>query len=201
MILKKIYQELKAQNKTLIDTSVHTDDYLEGYGSDIDLMFLGIKFATLECVTEDLTELATLVNVAFKNYGYKWDKLYETTQLDYNPIWNYDGTTTTTESRGARSETDTTGQGHGVTENKTAPHDSSVPRNVTKSENTVDARTDGHTEAAYTDTITEVRGGNQGTTTTQQMIREEREISDFNLFDVIMCDIIDLITFPYFGEE
>lgn len=200
MILKDLYKNLKKNNRTLIDTSVFDKDYLTGYGSELDLYYLSSKFGTLEVISDDPEEINDYVIAAIKINDYKWQKLYDTLELEYNPIWNYDGTTTTTEVRGARSEEDVIGEGHGNTIEKTAPFDSSNVRNVNEVDNMVDSRTDSHSAESYTDTITETRGGNQGTTTTQQMIKEEREISDFKLWDVIYADIIDMITFPYFGE-
>lgn len=163
-------------------------------------MYLKFKYGSLLTVSDDLDEILSLVDVAFKIYNTKWSKLYETTQLEYNPIWNYDGSTTTIEERGQRHRTDTVGGSRAVSDERTAPFESSSVRNVNQTETNVDEHEDEHIEDAYTDTITETRGGNQGTTTTQQMIKEEREIADFNIFNVIMTDIIDVITDPIFGE-
>lgn len=163
-------------------------------------MYLNFRYGTLETLSDDPEELIALVDVAFKIYSHKWNKLYDTTQLEYNPIWNYDGSTETTEVRGARHEVDTVGGSRVVSDDRTAPFDSGTVRAVGQNETNIDEHEDEHTKDTYTDVITEVRGGNQGTTTTQQMIKEEREISDFNMFDIIMFDIINMITYPYFGE-
>ena len=81
-------------------------------------------------------------------------------------------------------------------------------RDVSKNETTGDAHTDRYTSQTYTDrdtantytdTITEVKGGNQGTTTTQQMIREERDIANMDYINTVYKDIIDTITYPYYS--
>ena len=38
----------------------------------------------------------------FKKYRYKWDELKKTTEYSYNPLWNVDGTETTTTIHGER---------------------------------------------------------------------------------------------------
>jgi len=50
------------------------------------------------------------------------------------------------------------------------------------------ARTDSHTAQSYTDTDTRVESGNIGITTTQQMIREEREVARFSIYEHIADD-------------
>ena len=113
----------------------------------------------------------------------------------------------------------TYGQLDDSTENKTTPYDSVNYRNLSKQERQVlehtddyqtdehedtlkkGAHKDSHDEDAYKDTITTTRTGNIGVTSSQKLLTEEREVADFNFLDILMCDIIDMITDPYFEED
>lgn len=201
MNLKQAYQMMIQTQTLLINTATHTEEYLNGYDATVDWLYMVKKYGTLKADFDNVEDLNMLVDVAFKLNNYKWSKLYATTQLEYNPIWNVDGTTTTTEIRGGRHETNSYGQDHATTGNAIAPFDSSTPRPTDTSDTTRDAREDEYTADTYTDTTTETRGGNIGVTSTQKLIGEEREVSDFSMLDVIMTDIINMITLPYFEED
>ena len=105
-----------------------------------------------------------------------WNKLYATTVLDYNPIWNKDGVIQETEERDLAStaESEITGQ--------VSAYNSSAFQNAEK--NISDA------SGTDTGTITRTRTeqGNIGITTTQQMIKEERDVSTFDIYGYIVRD-------------
>lgn len=119
-----------------------------------------------------------------------WTKLYESTQFEYNPIWNKDGTVTETrkldktdtETRNLASSANTTTTG------KVAGYNSNTLQ--TQDQATADGRgTDTGTVTDVTDhdeTVTRRETGNIGVTTTQQMIREEREINQFDIYKYIV---------------
>ena len=111
--------------------------------------------------------------------GYRiivWDALYKTTQFDYNPIWNKDGIITETENR----DTESSASGEGkqavkaFNESNWADH----------------TRTNSDASSTGKEAITRERReqGNIGVTTTQQMIREERDIREFNTIEYIVDD-------------
>jgi len=127
-----------------------------------------------------------------------------------------------------REDTDTYGETTGNTvygqlddnvTNKTTPYDSAEFRNLSKQERQVlehqddyttdqhedthkkGAHTDEHDEDAYKDTITTTRTGNIGVTSSQELLEKERSVSDFKFLDILMTDIIDMITEPYFEED
>lgn len=105
-----------------------------------------------------------------------WQHLFDTTQYEYNPIWNKDGTYTETETR----DLHTTAEANAL--NKVTGYNSDSLKDAEKTES------DG--TGSDTGTITRVREehGNIGVTTTQQMIKEEREIADFSLYQLIIDD-------------
>ena len=87
-----------------------------------------------------------------------WEKLYNTENLEYNPIWNVDGTVKEV------LDGDFIGSTKGYNE-----------------QNWLD-NSRGRTD----NTITTTRTGNIGVTTTQKMINEEREVSNFSTIKFIV---------------
>lgn len=147
---------------------------------------------------------------------YKWEKLLATENFEYNPIWNKDGTVKETETRfgtgtaqsqeesstsGSDSQT-VTGTRDSTDELKVSAFDSSTYNN--REQRTVDedtstqASSEGSANSSRTGTSVSqneegrtyerTERGNIGVVTTQSMIREEREISDFSIYDVIVQD-------------
>lgn len=192
---------------TPITTLIPTNDapeYLIDYTQNAqynDLYYLGIKYATLETVTDDLEEFLEYAGVACNMFAYKWEKLFETTQLDYDPIANVDAKITETRHIDARHNTDTIGGADVTTTNGAAPMDTDVYHNQTKSQTQSLEHVDEHDEDAYKDVITTDRHGNIGVTSTQELIDQERKVADMNMLDIIMADVINFVTYPYFGGE
>jgi len=122
-----------------------------------------------------------------------WVKLYNTENLEYNPIWNVDGTTeeigTREHDRTNNIERASSTTGSGSTTESTAGYNSGDWANHTKEEtSTTGSGSEDVSEGESLDESTHVttrRTGNIGVTTTQQMIREEREIAGFNTIDYI----------------
>lgn len=178
--------------------------------------------AELEVIYPD----PTVMNMAMKTWSRamqpNWNKLYNTTVLDYNPIWNKDGTVTETEKIGrnnsykdqrdssqtAQNTTNNTAQQstkdtgtqkdyvfgfndnsaaqseqHETTNNESVNGNSTITDNGNSSAN----ETLNHTGADDENReYTRKEQGNIGITTTQQMIREERDVDTFNLVEYII---------------
>lgn len=120
----------------------------------------------------------------------KWNKLYETMIVEYNPIWNVDANITDTENitgdvkRAIDRDTDASGNNTKSVKgfNETAWAEAEK-NDVTNNENElINETVDNTTERTYT----QRRTGNIGVTTTQQMLEAERQIADFNLIDIIV---------------
>ena len=147
---------------------------------------------------------------------YKWAKLLATENLEYNPIWNKDGTVKETETKfgtgtaqsqeesstsGSDSQT-VTGTRDSTDELKVSAFDSPTYNN--REQRTLDedtstkASSEGSANSSRTGTSVSqneegrtyerTEQGNIGVTTTQQMIKEEREVSDFSIYDIIVQD-------------
>ena len=134
-----------------------------------------------------------------------WEKLWNTENLEYNPIWNVDGTVTEFETfeRDKTNDIDrTTSTGEMTSDdvdqtttdsvtgyNSTAwqDHTKSVidsDRDISRSVSGSDNVDESESEDSERSLVTK-RTGNIGVTTTQQMIREEREVAQFNTIDYI----------------
>lgn len=200
-----------------------------------DLMTIPEALDKETLITNLLAETAELEvlypnPVVFKNlvgvWSYKqidiWNRLYATTQYEYNPIENYNryetgsenGTGSTTHSgidthadQVSHTGTDTVEgerkSGHwiaGFDSTASGDNDGLVKQTRDEEEGTTET-TYGKVESgsgniAYGHTIeTENDGehelhahGNIGVTTTQKLIREQRDIELFNLYDIIIED-------------
>lgn len=134
-----------------------------------------------------------------------WEKLWATENLEYNPIWNVDGTVTEfetierdktndidrTTSSGEMTSDDVeqtttdsvTGYNSAAWQDHTksaVDSDRDISRSVTGSDNVDESESEDSERSLVTK-----RTGNIGVTTTQQMIREEREVAQFNTIDYI----------------
>lgn len=127
-----------------------------------------------------------------------WEHLYETTQYEYNPIWNKDGHFLETETRDLEAVTDGTqtrnlaGTNDMTISSNTAaynsgtlqPEDQSITDQDTTDTGTLDV--DQTVTDAGTITRERTEQGNIGLTSTQQLITEERSIADFSLYKIII---------------
>lgn len=199
--------------------------------------------AELEVLYPNPVVMKSLITVWSRKQLPVWEKLYATTQFDYNPIENYDrketGTTTgtaTTERAGTADDIDTTTRSGSDTVH-TDWQDESGGSDTVEAEKlhsvaafdtpTVGAMvqnykdeddgttTYGKTNEGSSDVVTTYGGkdtttserrnnetvqqsndgghtlrahGNIGVTTTQEMIRQEREVDEFNIYDYIIRD-------------
>lgn len=142
-----------------------------------------------------------------------WNKLFATENFDYNPIWNVDGTVTETEtidrdrtndinrssSSGETARDVTSDDTDQTTTDSVTGYNSTSWQDHTKSviNSDRDITTDSTRNISGTDNVDEAenedvernletrRTGNIGVTTTQQMIREERDVVLFNTIEFI----------------
>lgn len=192
-------------------------DIFDGFklpkGVSIDILEpeLLSQLAELELLYSDADVMKTLISAWSSRRLYAWTKLYDTTKFEYNPIWNKDGVVTETETRDLTGDDLETRnlQNKGATKNVASSTEhvdvygfnsgNKSPSEETKinSENTENA------EEANTGTVKNDRAesetikrsrleqGNIGVTTTQRMIKEEREIADFDIYQYIIDDFKD----------
>ncbi len=168
-----------------------------------------IECAELEILIPDPDLLKESINYWSLAQLPIWQKLYNSTQFVYNPIWNKDGTYTETRNL-ATSDTETRNlaksnlqtRNLGSSANTTATRkvsafNSSAFENADQETMNGSGTDTGTVNDTGSDTGTVTRGGtdtgtvtrretgNIGVTTTQQMIKEEREVVQFNIYRYI----------------
>lgn len=183
----------------------------EGVSIDILEPELLSQLAELELLYSDADVMKTLISSWSARRLYAWTKLYDTTKFEYNPIWNKDGVVTETETRDMTGDDLETRnlQNKGATKNVALSTEhvdvygfnsgNKSPSEETKinsqnTENAEEANTGTvKNDRAESETIKRSRleQGNIGVTTTQRMIKEEREIADFDIYQYIIDDFKD----------
>lgn len=203
--------------QVVVNTYSYLSDYLHHY-IELDNFFrkinsdLLLSTNNLKDDNEIITYCYGLITSNFIINNYKYDKLYNTMLVEYNPIENYDrkeinttthGTVSTTMQYGDRNNISTTDAKTDVSTEKISTFDSdvlnpnsenSVNYGINKITNIDSSHSDTSTTNGYTDKIESSIHGNIGVTTTQQMLTSERQIALFSFYAIIFNDIADIIT-------
>lgn len=116
-----------------------------------------------------------------------WTKLQATLNFTYNPIENYNRTDTETTGRAVHS-TDVTSGGDTVNEYTAGFNSADAQANVPARRNTSTLGSTTTTDGTDNASRSLISTGNIGVTTTQEMIKQEREIDEFSLIDHIIID-------------
>lgn len=163
------------------------------------------ELADMELLYPNPEVMKDLIGVWSAGSQYEWSKLYETMQLTYNPIDNYDRTETRTlTSQGTGTGADggsdslSTSKSHQGSEQNTGKvtaFNSGTLADKNQNSGTSSATDTETASTTYgktkqesfnkTDTETIRARGNIGVTTTMQMLKEQRDIVKFNLYDII----------------
>ena len=154
---------------------------------DKDLLIGNIlmELGELSLIYSDPATLKTMIRIWSAIHKREWLDLWKTLLYSYNPIWNKDGSYTDVKSGSTSLDSSTsTAYGrtleHGVTGYDTNAY-SPDTKDTAGGTDTVTTDADG----TSSETLTHTEQGNIGVTTTQQMIREQREIVQFNLYQYI----------------
>lgn len=124
----------------------------DGMDRDVVINEILMQCAELELVYPSFNLMKLAINNWCKVESKIWDKLYNTENLDYNPIWNVDGKIIERGTAGSVGST----KGYNET-------------------NWLD-----NSKMNANDERETIRTGNIGVTTTQKMIQEEREVSEYS---------------------
>lgn len=155
------------------------------------ISYLCMELAELELLYPSAAVLGAMITVWSRTHRPEWVQLYNTMLYKYNPIWNKDGFYKETHNLTITDD-------YSVTNMKTA-HTGDVKQNVTgydsntyspdtqTQQDTADT-TNGTTKNTHSDrgTLTKEESGNIGVTMTQEMIRQQRDVVQFNLYDYIV---------------
>lgn len=193
-----------------------------------------MESAEMEIIYPEADFLESAIGVWSKKMLHVWKELYDTTQYEYNPIWNKDGTIEETVTRDLAATEDVTtnvdrtdnledkntrnfedketkdldgnvkNSVYGFNSSSAAPSDDSFYEdngsdtinhtgtdtfNHTGTQD-VDTTVDRDTTDTGTITTSRTEQGNIGVTSTQALIKEQREVVELNMYDVIIKDFI-----------
>ncbi len=224
-----IYKEKKSINLPLFDTSSiiyptiegNTSNFLTDYGlysDEFDLyavrLFGSRYFDAI--LSEDESEILSEWNDTTRSiiaiHLEEWARLYYALSLNYNPIWNVDGTTVfeygekvRTDDYAERTRTDTIGETSGTNTEYATAYDSGTEKETGKTTIEEDERTNTSKDSAHLDTFTdeehtdtETRSGNIGVTMTQQLLEAEWKLRRHSFFAEIIKQIMDECGTHYF---
>lgn len=173
-----------------------------------------IDSESLELTETDRVALARIIWMKFKE---PWTHLWETNVAAYNPIHNYDMTDMRTLVRGdteasdsINSSVDSTDHGrtndtedyvYGMNSDQDGPgrKDTRTYSEEGGETSSVSSSVDEGNRKKDTEEVeTTLRSGNIGVTTTQQMLKSEREIWLWNFFDQVYKDIDTVLSLPIY---
>ena len=177
-------------------------------GIDKDLLVSNIllECAELEVLLPEPTIMKQAITFWSNAMASVWDKMQASTEFVYNPIWNKDGVITesrditTTRNLGHSSDyTDTHNLTHDRDYDSTqsrAAYNASAFQNTEKVVDNDTLKDTGTLRTAGSDsdtgtirdagTISRTEQGNIGITSTQQLIKEEREVSEFSMYNYLV---------------
>ena len=182
-------------NKKVFDNLIMPGDL----SKDRFINLLFADAAELECVYTDPDLMEQLIEEWSISQQYEWTKIYNVTQLEYDPIQNYNRTETET--------IDDTGSGHTASSSKGKRTDNGEQKqNVTgfntdtyspNKQDVTDLESNSESEGEADATSESNRDrkmhayGNIGVTTSQTMIQQEIEVSKLNLYNLMVQGFIN----------
>lgn len=150
------------------------------------LTFFGEKAFDMQFQHMSNSDISAAVTAYIDSIVYELDGLYASTELEYNPIENYNMTEHGTDETHSSSSGDTT--------EYTTSYDSDTENKTGKS-------TAGGSSSNFL-THDFSRSGNIGVTTTQQMLQSQRDVVKFDFIGYVCDKIIENFTMTeYFPEK
>ena len=187
---------------TADDTIFDTLKLPTGVDKDILVNNLLAECAELEVLYPNPNFMKNMLGVWSAKELVTWESLSKTFDLEYNPIWNVDGTETTIEERDLINSRDLLEEGRNTSKldgsktNKVSGFNDAGENVLVESEQDIDDTTtvDDNkvsNKGSVTDkgkiTTTHTRGGNIGVTMTQQLLNAELEVRPkLNIYNYII---------------
>ena len=152
-----------------------------------------LQCAELEVIYPSPSMMKFAIGVWSASNQRSWDKLYKSMYLEYNPMWNVDANETETETNerdisrlhtGSNNETvnlTNTESVQGFNSNEW----SDSKKNVNSGTDNVAISNNETVDDDNERVLTKRRTGNIGVTASQDLIKKEREISDFSIIEYI----------------
>lgn len=178
-------------NTLFEDFSLPESDHIE-----LDTLVENIlaECAELEVLYADPVMFKHILKYWSKSRLHVWQELADTMEYDYNPIWNKDVhdhevihhtkdmTTTYSDQASNTSSGTTTNQAVAFNSGTFDDREKDISSGSMSSTDNSTTRDAG----AQDENRELISQGNQGVTSTQQLIKEQREISEFSLYDIII---------------
>lgn len=170
----------------------------EGLTAQTLIQNLCAETAELEILYPNATVMKNLIGAWSSKQLPVWTQLLSTTQYEYNPIENYNryeewtDTDSENEMRAGTHHTANTGTDSGYTNHQIAGFNSNALVDQSKDINSLThgAIQDGTANDTVSTSKTGEHDahihGNIGVMSTQDMIKQEREVAEFNLYDIII---------------
>lgn len=166
----------------------------EGMDKQLYINNLLMETAEMEVLLSNPATMRFLIGIWSSAHLDSWQKMWDTTKLEYNPIENYDRQEEWTDKNKTDSKVQSTdvgiGTNHSTDISKAAGFDSGDL--VTTGQNDNDSKNESsqignsfgnsNEELKHTGRV----HGNIGVTTSQQMIEEERRVADWNMYEYLI---------------
>ena len=146
----------------------------DGLDRDLVIDSIVMENAELELLYPDGDFMKGMIRLWSKKEQEVWQKQLDALRIEYNPLWNKDGTVE--ETRNIKS----TAEGKGTDTLKVSAYNEAGYHN--KQENGSESSSSGDTD----ETFTRKEYGNIGVTTSQAMLKEELEVRKNNIIDFIV---------------
>lgn len=167
----------------------------EGLDSEVLKDNLLMETAELEVLYSSASFMKSAIEVWSQKMLDVWTKQYATTKYEYNPIDNYDRyeewtdkrNESLTESGKSSGDKGTNTINSGSAYNETSMIERDASRYSENQSSSSEADSSGEAESTHSGHI----HGNIGVTTTQSMIKQERDIVNFNMYNIIINDFIN----------
>ena len=176
---------------TLIGMYQYNDTLFDGLsfpdGIDKDLAISHIlnKSEEFELVYSDFNYLKDRIGTWGKVWERTFIKWVEALSIEYDPLYNYDRHEDIEDSALSHSSTTTNSATISNTENKVSAYDSDAYSNKEKVDSGANTSQGGTGDANSSTTRHAHMYGNIGVTTSQQMLRDQLDISQWNLYEHI----------------
>jgi len=133
-----------------------------------------LECSSFNLVWPDYSTMRQAIKSWSRSNEVRWRKLYETTRMEYNPINNYDRKKEITSNDIMNGTSG--GAGTGSVASFNSPNMVNSVGNVAKS----------NRHEKHNHQTTETESGNIGVTTSQQMIQSERELWEWNIYQMFV---------------
>lgn len=145
--------------------------------------------------------LKIMINAFFETGYYKYKGLADTTEFEYDPLVNYDLVITENREKNNNINRENKSNSNGDSENKITAFNSNMynpnEHNINKSTVSGEEKENNNEN----EKVIRRESGDNSARSTQYMIKEQREILDFNIYKIIASDFEDEITIPVYSAR